>query len=336
MKNSPFLNSFSKSPLVIAKLDKSSKTDPLLAKTLIKKAAESGADMVSFPLFHISELAFFPDSHPADNDFEYAKELSDCAIQSGITLLPVIAGKFSLEYAQKLGCKAIKLASGEMTNIPLLEQTAASGLAVFLSTGASTAGEIETALEALRSFKGNEADITLLQCTASPVTRFHDANLNAMKSLSEAFLLPIGFSDNCPGHLASLGAATLGAKVIEKAISADNPPPRASILDIDSLASFIQNVRLSALLRGSDQKIPTAFELKNQKAIRRGLKTTRKISAGETITEDSIAAFVGSKGISPELQPQILNRRVTENLEPGTPLTWDHLGELVSNNTKNS
>jgi N-acetylneuraminate synthase len=243
----------------------------------------------------------------------------------------------------------LKVGSGDLTNAPLLLHLARFRLPIILSTGMATLAEVEQALgviafgylreagaqPAAADFAGILLDretwtelcgkVTLLHCTTEYPADPHSINLRAMATLSNAFGLPVGFSDHSRGIHIAAAAVALGATVIEKHLTLDRnlpgPDHRASI-EPDELAAMIANIRDIELALGDGRKVPAREEIANRSVARRSLVATGAIRNGEFFTEQNLGVKRPGDGISPIEYWNYLGRKAdrdyaaNEALEP--------------------
>ena len=233
-----------------------------------------------------------------------------------------------------LALKTIKLGSGEVTNGPLLLRTARKGVDVILSTGMSTLGEVETALSCLAfgfvephgmpsaeaflaayaSPEGQEAlrrRVVLLHCTTEYPAPFGEVNLRSMRTMREAFSLPVGYSDHTEGIAVSIAAAALGASVIEKHFTLDRSlpgPDHTASLEPDQLAELVRSVRRVEAALGSGVKAPAPSERENRKIVRKSLTAKRPIHKGEPFTPENVTCKRPGGGASPFIFWSLLGR----------------------------
>jgi N-acetylneuraminate synthase len=230
--------------------------------------------------------------------------------------------RFLLEVAR---VPLIKIASGEVTNAPLLLQAARGGLPIILSTGMSEPDEVEGALsvvafgytrpgeepslpafhESFESETGRaslRANVTLLHCTTEYPAPVEDANLGAMDALRARFSLAVGLSDHTQGIVVPMAAVARGATVIEKHFTLDRNlpgPDHTASLEPAELASMIRGIRMVEAALGSGAKKPAPSELKNRPVARRSLVAARPIKKGEFFSVANLAAKRPGIGISP-------------------------------------
>jgi N-acetylneuraminate synthase/N,N'-diacetyllegionaminate synthase len=300
-----------------------------LAKKLIDVAAAAGADAVKFQTFRAedvitagaakaryqeqstgtdeSQLEMIKKLELSQADF---KKLSDYARRQGIIFLSTPFDKGSVDFLDKLGVPAFKIASGEITNFPLLQYIARKKKPVILSTGMSTLGEIADALDVIKA--GGTGEIILLHCVSCYPARIQDTNLRVIETLRNAFKLPVGLSDHSPGVTIPVSAAALGACVIEKHFTLDKklpgPDHRAS-LEPDELKAMVRAIRDVAGAMGNGKKRLTAEEKDVKKAARRSIVAGRDIPAGTIITEAMLAIKRPGTGIEPKRLATIIGRK---------------------------
>jgi N-acetylneuraminate synthase len=219
----------------------------------------------------------------------------------------------------------IKIASGEITNAPLLLHVADSGLPVILSTGMSLLGDIEDALGVLahgylrngevpsianfrRAYQSSDGQkrlqekVTLLHCTTEYPTPFADVNLRALDTLAAAFGLPIGLSDHTVGYSIAIAGAARGASIIEKHFTLDRSlpgPDHKASLEPGELTAMVAAVREVEQAIGSPRKLLAISEEKNQTIARKSLVALQTIRKGEPITQQNLGAKRPGTGIPP-------------------------------------
>ena len=221
-----------------------------------------------------------------------------------------------------LGVPALKLASGELTNIPLLEHTARQGIPVILSTGMATLAEVGTAVGAVRG-QGNDK-IILLHCVTSYPADPAETNLRAMATMRHAFDVPVGFSDHTLGCDVVLAAVALGAVMVEKHFTLDRKlagPDHAASLEPAELKRMVQSVRRVESALGDGIKRPSPSELPNIKVARRSLVAARDVAAGVVLTREHLTAKRPYSGISPAEIGRVIGRTT------GVPLVRDQILE---------
>ncbi|EHK3563866.1 N-acetylneuraminate synthase [Campylobacter upsaliensis] len=318
-----------KKVLIIAEAGVNHNGDINLAKKLIEQAAKAGADVVKFQTFKANscvsvsakkakyqlettakEESQLEMIQKLELSYESHFELMKHCKKHGIAFLSTPFDLESVEFLRGLDLPYFKIPSGEITNLPYLKAVAKCKKRVLLSTGMANLGEIEAALTILR--KNGTRNITLLHCNTEYPTPFEDANLNALKTLKEAFKLEVGYSDHTEGIVASLGAVALGAVVIEKHFTLDKtmegPDHRAS-LEFEELRALCKGIRELEKALGSGIKKASKSEAKNKIIARKSLVAKREIQKGEKFSEQNLTTKRPGSGISAMRYEEYLGKR---------------------------
>jgi N-acetylneuraminate synthase len=313
------------------------------ALRLVEAAAAAGADAVKFQTFR-AELLATTDAPKAayqtratgagesqramlkrlELGAEDHRRLAEACAARGMLFLSTPFDEDSADFLESLGVPAFKLPSGELTNLGLLAHVARKGRPMIISTGMATMAEVRSAVEAVRA-TGNK-DLVLLHCVSSYPARPEDANLRAMDSLREAFGVPVGFSDHTPGIEVALAAAALGACIIEKHLTLDRAlpgPDHQASIEPHEMAELVHGVRTVCAALGDGRKAPRAAEQELAAAARRSLVAARRIPAGETLTEETIALRRPGTGLPPAALAKVVGRHARREIAEGTVLTWD-------------
>jgi N,N'-diacetyllegionaminate synthase len=310
-----------KRTLIIAEAGVNHNGDLTIAKKLIDAAFGAGADLVKFQTFDAERLATksAPMAHyqikttnMVDTQLDMLKKIqlsSDMHNQLISYCTFVGIGFFSsafdipgLNFLRLKGANLFKIPSGEITNLPYLRHVGSFGGSIIISTGMSTLGEIEAALEALVVAGTSRKNITVLHCNTEYPTPFLDVNLNVMSTIRKAFDVEIGYSDHTIGIEVPIAAVALGAKVIEKHITINRElpgPDHKTSLEPQEFKDMVLAIRNIENALGSDVKKPTSSEVKNILIVRKSLVAARPISKGEAFTPDNVAIKRPGYGISP-------------------------------------
>ena len=290
-----------------------------LAYRLIDAAAKAEADYVKFQTWKsenvISKYApkadYQKDTTGADESmlemekklefpFENFLILKDHCQQTGIGFMSTPFDIESALFLFSIGVDIVKIPSGEITNLPLLEVIAEHPCPVILSTGMCEMQEVENAIHILRS-KGNK-DITLLHCNTQYPTPMRDVNLRSMQTLKERFGLQVGLSDHSVGIEVPIAAVALGAEVIEKHLTIsremEGPDHKASI-EPDEFCSMVKSIRNIELALGNSDKHVTNSERENIAVARKSIVASKVIPKGEVFMPDNITTKRPGTGISP-------------------------------------
>ena len=316
--------------LIIAEAGVNHNGDIELAKRLIEKAANAGADLVKFQTFTAESLA--TQSAPKAN---YQNQTSD-RVESQFVMLKQLElsmemhevmighckerniGFFStgfdiqsLDYLASLGAKRFKIPSGEITNLPYLRHVGRFGKPVILSTGMATLGKIESALEVLETAGTPRTQITVLHCNTEYPTPMKDVNLRAMCSIRDAFGVAVGYSDHTVGIEVPIAAVASGATVIEKHLTLDKnlpgPDHRAS-LEPKDFAAMVRSIRNIEQAMGDGIKRPSPSETKNIAIAHKSLVAAKAIRAGDQFTAENVTAKRPGTGISPMRWDEVIGR----------------------------
>ena len=311
-----------------------------MAKQMARTAKECGADAVKYqtavPELVVSRFAQKAEYQKASTGagesqlemirrlhfgFDAHRELKEYCDQIGIQYLSAPFDLPSVRFLAGLGLPAMKVPSGEITNLPYLEAVAAAGIPVILSTGMSTLPEIANALRVLK--EGGCPGVTILHCNTEYPTPYRDANLTAMRQLREAFGLPVGLSDHTPGWECDVAAAALGAVVIEKHFTLDKAlpgPDHQASLCPDELAAMVAAVRNTEAALGSGQKAVSQSEAKNKPIARKSIVAARAIPAGERFTEENLTTKRPGDGISPMRWHEVLGQTARRDFAEDEPI----------------
>ena len=224
--------------------------------------------------------------------------------------------KKSLNFIEKLELKRSKIPSGEITNLPFLQRIGSYNKEIILSTGMSTLGEIEEAIDVIENAGTPRSKITALHCTSEYPAPINEVNLKAMLTISNSLKINVGYSDHTEGISIAIAAVAMGAKIIEKHLTLDRsmegPDHIASIepKDFKEMSSQIRKIE-SAL--GDGQKQPTQSELKNILVVRKSLVAAIDIKKGDLLTYKNIAIKRPGTGISPMNIGEYLNKKSAKN-----------------------
>lgn len=328
---------------VIAEAGVNHNGDVETALRLIDAAKRAGADAVKFQTFIAEEVISASAPKAAyqvrntggeESQLEMVKklELPPAAFhflakyckERDIMFLSTPFDFRSVELLEEIGVPAFKIASGEITNFPLLEKVARTGRPIILSTGMSTLAEVESALGVIYAAGGTE--IILLHCTSNYPASAASANLRAMKTMEESFGVPVGLSDHTEGIAIAIAAVALGACVIEKHFTLNRAQPgpdhRASI-EVDEFAEMVRSIRRVEEALGDGVKKPAPEELSTSEVARRSLVAREDIAEGAVVTERMIAIRRPGTGIPPKMYSALIGRRVKQGISAGTVLSMD-------------
>lgn len=332
-------------PFLIAEVGVNHNGDIEAAKKMVRAAKQAGAHAVKFQSFRADKIAdrylmekknveAITGGSKSAYDMYKALELSEnmhtellkTAADENIMFLSSAFDEDGADFLESLGVDAFKVASSDLTHLPLIEHIARKGKPIIISTGMGTLLEVEQAVETC--YRAGNVDIILLHCVSSYPPADQDVNLSAMTTLQERFAHPVGYSDHCEGLIACMAASAMGAAVIEKhfTLDAEWPGPDQQISATrDDFEKLVYMVNQIHILRGDGIKRPSASEYAGIQPSRRSLRILGGIKAGDVITADKIIALKPEIGIKPASISDVLGRRVRADMSNHEPLTWDKI-----------
>ena len=317
-----------------------------IAKKLIDVAKESGADFVKFQSFKAQKIvsknavkaAYQKKSiGKSETQFEMLKKLeltkkdhekliAYCKKRS-IKFLSSPFDTDSILLLKNLGISIGKIPSGEITNLPYLEQMAAAFDQLFVSTGMCDLNEVEAALNVLIRSGAKKEKITVLHCTTEYPTPMEEVNLIAMLTMQKKFGVKVGYSDHTAGIEIPIAAATLGAAVIEKHFTLDRNmkgPDHKASLEPKELKAMITAIRNIEKALGNGIKKPSLSERKNMAIVRKSLVAARNMQAGHILQIDDINIKRPGNGISPMQINEITGKELLKSILEDEVLTPHH------------
>jgi sialic acid synthase SpsE len=241
---------------------------------------------------------------------KWHKPLFDYAGKCGVIFLSAAFDSRKAHLLNKLGVRAFKIASGDLTDIPLLKLIAGFKKPIILSTGAAYLNEVKEAVNVIKN-EGNDK-IVLLQCAALYPPKFSDSNIRAMVTLKKTFHLHVGYSDHTPGNTVPLGAVALGAKVIEKHITFSRKlkgPDHPYAMEIDEFKKMVDDIRNLEQALGSGKKEPSMSEIPERIGARKSLYATKDIKKGTIIKKDMIKTVRHAYGLPPKMISAVIGKR---------------------------
>lgn len=325
---------------IIAEAGVNHNGDIRMAKKLVEAAAEAGADAVKFQTFQADRLVT-PYTEKAEyqkvkeEELQYEmlknlelkkddfKDLARYAEKKSIMFLSSPFDRESVDLLAEIGVPAFKIASGEITNFPLLEYVAGKGKPLILSTGMATLGEIEEALTVVKRDK-----VILLHCVTSYPASIEEVNLRVMKTLSHAFGVPVGFSDHTIGITASLAAVALGACVVEKHFTLDRAlpgPDHKASLEPDELKRMIASIRDVEKGLGDGIRRVTLREEEIKRVARKSIVAAVDIPEGTVLSEDMLDTKRPGTGIEPKHLRLVVGRKAARPIKSGELITFETL-----------
>lgn len=257
--------------------------------------------------------------------WEWHEQLFKVAKEEGLICFSSPFDKSAVDFLENLSVPAYKVASFEITDIPLIEYIASKGKPVIISTGIATIEDIELALDACKRMGNNQ--IALLKCTSSYPAPIEEANLSMIKDMSEKFGLITGLSDHTLGATVPIAATVLGAKIIEKHFIIDRSiggPDSTFSMNESEFTSMVISIRETEKAIGKIDYNLTEKQLKGRD-FSRSLYVVETITEGEIFTENNVRSIRPVFGLHPKYLNQIIGKKSNQNIEKGTRFSLEFI-----------
>lgn len=331
---------------IIAELSANHGHDIEIAKETIRAAKRSGADAIKLQTYTADTITIDcnkPDFIIKDTiwdgrclydlykeaylPWEWHKELFELAKQENIICFSSPFDKTAVDFLESLNTPAYKIASFEITDIPLIKYTAEKGKPIIISTGIADKEDIQLAVDTCKSVE-NE-DIILLKTSSQYPAKIEDANLSMIPDLATRYNVISGLSDHTAGELIPVIATTLGAKVIEKHFILDKSiggPDATFSLDEREFTSMVEAVRKTEKAIG---KIDYNLSEKATKSrvFSRSLYIVKDIKSGELFTEENVKSIRPGLGLHPKHYQEIIGKKANTDLSKGDRLSLEMLSK---------
>lgn len=312
------------------------------AVEIIRKAKEAGADAIKLQtytpdtmtidcnnryftlegtiwagksLYQLYEEAYTP--------WEWHPKLKKIAEDEGLVFFSTPFDKTAVDFLEELDVPLYKIASYEITDIPLIKYVASKRKPVVLSIGMATLTDIERALSVIKDHKNN--DIAVLKCVSAYPTPIEDANLRTISNIRETFNVIPGLSDHTKSITTSVISVALGAKIIEKHLTLDRTlggPDASFSLEPSEFKELVKYVREAEKALGR-----VTYDLnekqKRSRMMARSLFVVRDMKKGDIFTEENVRSIRPGHGLHPRYLDEILGRKALVDIKRGTPLSWE-------------
>lgn len=327
---------------IIAELSANHNGSLEVAKETIRAAKRTGADAIKLQTYTADTLTLDVQSddfkikgtiwegknyyqlyEEAHTPWKWHKELFDIAKEEGLVCFSSPFDKTAVDFLEELDCPIYKIASFEITDIPLIKYVASKGKPVIMSTGIATEEDIELAVKTCKE-AGND-QITLLKCTSAYPAKIEDANLVMIKDLAERYGVVTGLSDHTLGTLVPTLSVVMGAKVIEKHFILDKSvggPDSSFSLDEKEFTEMVQSVRDAEKAIGKIDYSLTEGKIKSR-AFSRSLYIAEDMKKGDVITDENVRSVRPGFGLHPKHLPELIGKRVNRSLIKGERFTMD-------------
>ena len=236
----------------------------------------------------------------------------------------------SVDFLEELNCQAYKIASPEVTDIPLIEKIASTRKPIILSTGLATLKDIDLAVKTIKKKHNN---FSILKCISSYPNPMEDLNLRSIKLIRDKYKCSVGFSDHTIGDLAAKIAVTQGATIIEKHFKVDND--NSSIdshfsMELSNLKKFKKDLNYINIILGKN-KLTISPSAKKNINIRRSLYVSKKVLKGEKFTFSNVRSVRPSFGLHPKYLKTILGKKSLKDLDPGDRINKKYIKNFRRN-----
>ncbi len=330
---------------IVAELSANHLQDFDLAVKTIRAMAEAGADAVKLQTYTPDTITincnneyfrirqgtlwdgatFYELYRKAYTPWGWHEKLKKIAEGLGLIFFSTPFDQTAVDFLEELGVPCYKIASFEITDIPLIEYVASKGKPVIISTGIATLADIEEAVQACRRM-GND-QIALLKCVSAYPTPLEEVNLRTIPHLAETFGVTVGLSDHTLSSSVAVAAVALGARIVEKHFILDRSlggPDAAFSLEPHEFKAMVKAIREEEKALGKISYELTERQKKARK-FSRSLFVVKDVKAGEVVTEENVRSIRPGYGLHPRYLKEIIGKRFRKDLPKGTPLTWEHL-----------
>lgn len=330
----------------IAELSANHNQDFDQAVQLIKEAKEAGADAVKLQTYTPDTMTIDCDNEyfrickgtiwegktlyqlyqEAYTPWEWQPKLKKISEDLGLICFSSPFDKTAVEFLEEMDVPAYKVASPEITDIPLIQHIASKGKPVIISTGLGTLADIQEAVNACKRM-GNDK-VALLKCTSIYPAPFEEINLRTIPHMADTFNLLVGLSDHTPGISVPVAAVALGARIIEKHLILNRKlggPDSAFSLEPSEFEQMVRHVREVEKALGSVSYELTERARQSRKYVR-SLFVVKDMQVGDVFTEENIRSVRPGDGLPPKYIDLIMGHKAKVASKRGIPLSWDVIG----------
>lgn len=302
----------------------------------VRAAKEAGADAVKIQTYTADTITLNCDAEDfrvkgtlwdgrtlydlyqeAYTPWEWHQAIFDEAKKCGLICFSTPFDKTAVDFLEELGNPIMKIASFEITDIPLIEYAAKKGKPVVLSTGIAMPEDIELAVKTCKE-AGND-DITLLKCTSSYPAPIEAANLMTMVDMKKRYGVKVGLSDHTMGYDVALAAVALGATLVEKHFILDRSiggPDAAFSMEIGEFAAMVKSIRNVEKALGDVVYSTDPSKIKGRE-FSRSLYVAENVKVGDVVTEKNVRSVRPGYGLHPKYLPEVLGKKFMKNCEKG-------------------
>ncbi len=326
-------------PFLIAEISANHCGDIKLAKKLIKCAKDNEANAVKLQTYTAATMTMqFNNKYfriknglwkgyhlwdlynKAHTPIEWHKELFDYSKRLGITIFSTPFDETAVDVLEKLKCPIYKVASFEMTDLPLIKKIAQTKKPIIISTGMASIDEIALTYKTAKRY--GSKDVTLLYCVSNYPSKNTDFNLNNIKILKNKFQCRVGLSDHSKDNRIAIAAIAAGAEVVEKHIALDKQKKGLDIefsLKGKEIRKFREDIDLAYSLLGKNYFYRNRTEKKSN-IFRRSIFVTENIKKGEKFNNQNIRRIRPGYGLEPKYYEKLIGKKSPVSLNKGDPL----------------
>lgn len=255
--------------------------------------------------------------------WEWQADLKEEAEKIGIDFLSTAFDATSVDFLESINLDFYKIASFELTDIPLIKRVASTKKPIIMSTGMATLEEIKEAVDAIKTTGNNQ--LVLLKCSSDYPAVTDEMNLNTMVDLKKQFDVPVGLSDHSMGSIGVVAAVAMGARVIEKHFCVSRKvknPDSTFSLEPQEFKQMVEDIRVAELAMGKVKYGPSEREMANAK-FRRSIFCCKDIKAGEIITSNNVKVIRPNFGLAPKYFDDVIGKKAKTDIAFGTPIKWE-------------
>jgi pseudaminic acid synthase len=321
---------------IIAELSANHNGSKQTAIDSIREAKKAGADAIKIQTYTADTLTlncdapdfrlgkglwegetFYTLYQKAYTPWEWHEEIFRVAREEGLVCFSTPFDKTAVDLLESLDNPIYKIASFEITDIPLIKYIASKHKPIILSTGIAMEEDIKLALNTIRAEGCN--DITLLKCTSAYPAPIEDANLLTIPDMKQRFGVKVGLSDHTEGSTVPMAAVALGAEVVEKHFIINRSiggPDSAFSMEADEFRQMVENIRQVEKALGG-VKYPTDPSKIKGREYCRSLYVAEDVKAGDVVTEQNVRSVRPGYGLHPKCLGEVLGRKFLKNFEKG-------------------
>ena len=328
---------------IVAEMSANHNMDFDRAVAIMQAAKDAGADAIKIqtytadtitldsdaPCFQITQGTLWDGTtlyelyKTAYTPWEWQPKLKEIAQGMGLEFFSSPFDFSSVDFLEEMDVPAYKVASFEITDIPLIKKIAGKKKPMIMATGVARLSDIELAMGACRE-AGNE-DVILLKCTSAYPTPYEDVNLRTIPSMGDTFDCLTGLSDHTVGNAVAGAAVALGARMVEKHLTlrrSDGGPDSAFSMEPEEFKEMVDNIRRIELALGKVSYDLTPRQQREREHAR-SLFVARDMKAGEAFTPENLRSIRPANGLHTMYYEQILGKRIAKDAGAGTPMSWD-------------